>query len=161
MNDYYQPKAVSLGVKGRFSTSKRPFLYQWKAVLLGVCLLFPRWEYFIPKLGMFCSQGGKKYYCLISGEYCEIRACCWGISVAYFTKSLISPVPLLKSLCLKDFCVFISPLISPVISPLISPVLYTLLYNGIKIGINTCKKSRNLLGKNLQNAKKFCTFAMF
>ena len=45
-------------------------------VFIGVCLLFPGWEYFIPKLGMFCSQGGKKYYCLISGEYCEIRACC-------------------------------------------------------------------------------------
>ena len=24
-------------------------------------LLFPRWELFIPTLGIFCSQGGNKY----------------------------------------------------------------------------------------------------
>ena len=67
----------------------------------------------IPKVGIFNSQGGNVLflrweiiYCLISGEYCIIRACCWGISVAYFKKCVTSPVHLLKGLYLKASWVF-------------------------------------------------------
>ena len=27
-------------------------------------IFFPRWEYIIPRLGMFCSQGGNKQFSL-------------------------------------------------------------------------------------------------
>jgi hypothetical protein len=59
MNDFSQRKAVSLGVKSRFSHGERPFLYQREAVSLGVVLYsqggnisFPGWEYCVPKVGM-------------------------------------------------------------------------------------------------------------
>ena len=47
-----------LSEKRPFSVSETAFRLKRKGHVLGTCHLFPRWECFIPSLGVFCSQGG-------------------------------------------------------------------------------------------------------
>ena len=50
-------------------------------------VLFPAWEYFIPKVGINVWA-----LCLISSSYWKIRMPYWTINGAYSTKLLISPI---------------------------------------------------------------------
>ena len=50
-------------------------------------VLFPAWEYFIPKVGI-----NARPLCMISSSYWKIRMPYWTINGAYSTKLLISPI---------------------------------------------------------------------
>ena len=72
------------GLKGALFENKRSLLWVGYSTLsnsaVTVGYLFPRWERFIPRLGMFCSQGGNNssarspILVLTRNEYWTIRA---------------------------------------------------------------------------------------